>query len=389
MPLARICCVHQGHEMYGSDRSFVETVQALRTTYPDASIEVVIPAPGPILPALQKTGVEVVIDDLWVLRRRNLLRLVTLGLVTFPLAVLRALRRFRRADLVYINTAVVADHIVAARWARTPAVLHIHEIAGGTVGRILRGLALWSRARIVFNSQATRAAYDLPAEVPARVIYNGIAGPSGPEPMTYDGTRPLRVLLLGRISRIKGQDVLVEALRQLAPGIRDRVEVRIVGSAYQDPAREAALAEAVRSAGLAGQVTLSPFVDDPSPLYGWADIVVVPSCLPESLGRVAIEGMAHGRPALVSAIGGLTEVVEHGVTGWHVPPGDAASLARTLADIVMRPEAWRSFPARARARYEALFTEAAARRTLASLMRDIDAPGLLRAPAATTEILCP
>ena len=80
-------------------------------------------------------------------------------------------------------------------------------------------------------------------------------------------------------------------------------------------------------------VSVEPFAADTAPLYRWADVVVAPSKLPESLGRTAIEAMAFGRPALVSAIGGLTEVVADGETGWHVPPGDADALAARLADI--------------------------------------------------------
>ncbi len=65
----------------------------------------------------------------------------------------------------------------------------------------------------------------------------------------------------------------------------------------------------VASLGLSAAVSVEPFVDDPAPLYGWADVVAMPSRRPESLGRVAIEAMAFGRPPLASAIGGLGEVV--------------------------------------------------------------------------------
>ena len=77
-----------------------------------------------------------------------------------------------------------------------------------------------------------------------------------------------------------------------------------------------------------------PFCADPAPLYRWADVVVVPSRLPEALGRVAIEAMAHRRPPLVARIGGLPEIVEDRVSGWIVAPNDAAALARTLREIV-------------------------------------------------------
>jgi glycosyltransferase involved in cell wall biosynthesis len=386
----RICCVHQGHELYGSDRSFVETVKALRGAYPKAAIEVVLPAPGPLVALLRLAGATVVIEPLWVLRRRNLLRLATLGLATFPFAVWRAARRFRANDLVYINTSVVADYIVAARWFPGRAILHVHEIAEGPVRRLLRLLAHWSSPRVIFNSEATRKAFAPGAKLKTAVVYNGISGPAAPEPLSYFGTRPLRLLMLGRISRIKGQEVLLEALTRLPAEVRDRLELKIVGNAYKDEGREAALARLVQDSGLARQVTLLPFQADPAPLYCWADVVVVPSRLPESLGRVAIEAMAYGRPALVSAIGGLTEVVEDGVTGWVVPPARADLLADKLRAIIERPADWALYPLAARARYERLFTEAGAAGAITATVDEmLGADRRLTATASGARVITP
>ena len=364
----RIACVHQGYELYGSDRCFVETVRGLRAAFPTATIDVVLPRPGPIVEALADAASTVVFERLWVLRRRGFARLATLGLLRLPGAVLRAARRFAVSDLVYVNTTVVADHLLAARLLPGRAILHAHEIPEGATRAVLRALMLWSGAEIVFNSCATRDAFALPPGRRASVIYNGIAGPAAPEPASYDGARPLRLLMLGRISRIKGQDVLLDALDALPDPLRARIEVRIVGSPFEDAGRERALA--ARAAGLRGTagIAVLPFTDDPAAQYRWADVVVVPSRLPESLGRVAIEAMAYARPALVSGIGGLVEVVADAVTGWVVPPDDAPALSAALGRIVEAPAAWRDYGAAARRRYEALFSEAAAADAIAAVV---------------------
>jgi glycosyltransferase involved in cell wall biosynthesis len=235
---------------------------------------------------------------------------------------------------------------------------------------VLRGLALWSGARLIFNSRATLQSFAPPADRAFDVIYNGLDAPAAPEPTTYDGARPLRVALLGRINRIKGQDVLIAALAALPKATQARLQVRMVGGAFENPGLETALRENVAAAGLLDRVSVEPFVEDPAPIYRWADLVVAPSKLPESLGRTAIEAMAFGRPALVSAIGGLTEVVADGETGWHVPPGEADALAQKLSAIVERPEAWRDFGAKARARYEALFSRRAAASALSGVIAE-------------------
>jgi len=374
----RIACVHQGYELYGSDRCFVESVAAIREAFPFADIEVVLPRSGPIVGALQPLANAIVFEPLLVLRRKALARLALTGIFVLPAALARAARRFRRADLVYINTSVVLDYQIVARLFRGKALLHIHEIPTGAVRSFLRTLALWSGARLIFNSRATRDSFAPPPRRSFEVIYNGLEGPPQAEPTTYDGARPLRVALIGRINRIKGQDVLLQALKQLPENQRTRVQVRMVGGAFENPALETELRETVAREGFAASVSVEPFAADTAPIYRWADVVVAPSKLPESLGRTAIEAMSFGRPALVSAIGGLTEVVADGETGWRVPPGDAAALAQKLAEILTRPEDWRDFGRRARARYEDLFSSRAAAAALAATVAAQLEPGAWR-----------
>lgn len=366
--MTHITCVHQGYELYGSDRSFVESVRILRVAWPQAEIDVVLPREGPIVEPLRGLATRILFEPLWVLRRRDLPRLATLGLATLPLAVTRAWRRIRRSDLVYVNTSVVADYLLAAGLCPGRTVVHVHEIAEGPVRAGLRALVRWARPRIVFNSRATQRAFAVSPAVPQGVVYNGIADPGRPKAMTYDGTRPLRLLMLGRISRIKGQDVLLRAIAGMPAALRERIELRIVGSAFEDPERERRLAASIAEAGLAGRAVHLPFAPDPDEHFRWADVAVVPSRLPESLGRVAIEAMAHGVPPLVSEIGGLPEVVEDGRTGWIVPPDDSDALAAALAAIVARPRDWASFPQAARARYERVFAQEACAARLAACL---------------------
>lgn len=367
----RIACIHQGYELYGSDRSFAESVAALRQAYPSAEIEVVLPRDGPIRGLLEANASRIVIEPLWVLRRKDLPRLVATAPVVLPLAVLRAARRLRRCDLVYINTSVIVDHVLAARFFPGKALQHIHEIPEGATRTLLRRLVLWGRARLIFNSQATREAFEAPPGHPSDVIYNGVAGPADWAPTDYDGKRRLRVLMLGRINRIKGQEVLLAALAALPPEIRDRIETRIVGSAFEDPGLEMALREAVTSAGLDSHVSVEPFLDDPTPLYRWADVVTVPSRRPESLGRVAIEAMAFGRPPLASAIGGLREVVADGVTGRLLPPGDADALAQALAEIVGNPDLLAPMARAGHERFTALFSERTVAQAIGAVAHDM------------------
>ncbi len=64
------------------------------------------------------------------------------------------------------------------------------------------------------------------------------------------------------------------------------------------------------------------------------DVVVHCSVAPEPFGRVLVEAMLAGKPVVASAAGGVMEIVEDGVTGFLVPPGDVAALAAVLTRVL-------------------------------------------------------
>jgi glycosyltransferase involved in cell wall biosynthesis len=134
------------------------------------------------------------------------------------------------------------------------------------------------------------------------------------------------VLLPGRLTRWKGQRVLIEAMAHLK---RPDVHAVILGGGKPRYRREL---EAV-AARIGGAATFR-FVDDCNDMpaaYMLADIVVSASTWPEGFGRVIIEAQAMGRPVIATAHGGAQETVIPSETGWLVPPGDAAALATVLA----------------------------------------------------------
>ena len=115
MAAMRIICVHQGFELYGSDRSFIESVTSFRDAWPQADIEVVLPCEGPIVAPLRAIATRVVIEPIFVLRRRDLPKLVATAPFRLLPALWRAARRMRAADLIYVNTVVVLDYLLVAR----------------------------------------------------------------------------------------------------------------------------------------------------------------------------------------------------------------------------------------------------------------------------------
>lgn len=144
------------------------------------------------------------------------------------------------------------------------------------------------------------------------------------------------VLLPGRLTRWKGQLVFIEALARLG---RPDVHGIILGAG--DAAYRRELEKAIAASG--GGATFR-FVDDCADMaaaYMLADAVVSASIEPEGFGRVIIEAQAMGRPVIATAHGGAQETITPGDTGWLVPPGDAAALAATLAQVLAQDPAAR------------------------------------------------
>ncbi len=142
------------------------------------------------------------------------------------------------------------------------------------------------------------------------------------------------VLLPARLTRWKGQRVLIEAMARLA----DRRAVCVLlGDGRPGYAQE--LEELAHGLGVADRLRLVGHCDDMPAALMLATVAVSASTVPEGFGRAVIEAQAMGRPVVATDHGGAAETVEHLVTGWRVPPGDAAALAASIdVALGMSPE---------------------------------------------------
>jgi len=103
-----------------------------------------------------------------------------------------------------------------------------------------------------------------------------------------------------------------------------------------------------------------------------ADVVVSASTDPEGFGRTVIEAQAMGRPVVATDHGGAAETVEHLVTGWRVPPGDAAALAEAIDHALWMPPDYRqALGERARAAVCAGYTAAAMQAATLDVYREL------------------
>jgi glycosyltransferase involved in cell wall biosynthesis len=252
----------------------------------------------------------------------------------------------RRPWLGLLVPAMLLSFVcVARRAARDADLVHAHWLPAGAVA-VLTGrpfvVQLWGtdvevarrapwlarrilrRARLAIcaSQELAGAARELGARV-VRVIPSGVDVPES----VGDPDEPPHILYAGRLSAEKGVLELVEAARGLPLVV-----------AGDGPLREQ----------VPGALGFVPH-DELLGLYGRAAVVACPSRR-EGFGVVCAEAMAHGRPVVASAVGGLRDLVVDGETGLLVPPGDVAALRSALERLLADAELRRRLGAAARAR---------------------------------------
>jgi glycosyltransferase involved in cell wall biosynthesis len=278
------------------------------------------------------------------------------------------------ADIVHAHHLRSAPSRLAALNARVRGLRTVvtdHGLGGGNWAGLLP--RLYDR----FLTVSAYSARELAAPPPrTRVVYGG-ADPARFKPDPDAARRG--VLFVGRLTPHKGVDRLIEALPQDA-------ELRIVGSAGHDRRRpERDYPQLLRRLAAQRRVEFLGAVPegDLSSLYRGAQVLALPSvdvtlygrevAVSELLGLAGLEAMASGTPVVASRLGGLPEVVEHGVTGFLVEPGDIAELRARIAQILGDRRLAERLGRNARERVLETFTwEACAERCLAAYSELLD-----------------
>ena len=164
------------------------------------------------------------------------------------------------------------------------------------------------------------------------------------------------IMLPARVTRWKGQMVLVQAMARL-PG---NSLALLVGDAAERLAFQAELLSRIESLGLKDRVRLVGHATDMPAALLLADVVVHASTDAEAFGRTVIEAQAMARPVIASDLGAPRETVAEGITGWRTLPGDAAALAAALSRVLAMSDSERAaLGARARAAVLSGYTTAA------------------------------
>jgi glycosyltransferase involved in cell wall biosynthesis len=255
------------------------------------------------------------------------------GIAAWDARAWSRLLRVRRPDVVYVfgRFRIVPWAVLARRAGAGCVVAAERSAANRRSDRWARRLDRRVVDAYIANSEAGAARVREtvgPDGPPVFVVRNGVARPEEPERIAPP-SEPPGILCVGNVSENKGQDVLLEAVRRLQgrwPGLRATLVGRDYtgGRFFRDAARR----------GLADTYTATGFASDVRPYLAKATVLALPTRHREGTPTAVLEAMRAGVPVVASAVGGVAEIVEHGVTGLLVPPGDAEALSRAIEGLL-------------------------------------------------------
>ncbi|KIX84467.1 glycosyltransferase [Thermus filiformis] len=243
---------------------------------------------------------------------------------------------------------VVHTHLYVLRYALLPSLFHrvpvrvhtMHNVAQkevDAVGKWVHRLAFGFLGVVPVSisqevASTVRAVYGPRVQTP--VIYNGIPLErfSGGGVQTWPRRGKLVWIHVGRFAPQKNHRLLVEAFAQALARLPS-MELWLVGEGPLRPQVE----EQVQKAGLVEYVRFLGLRRDIPELLSQADALLLPSDW-EGVPLVVLEAMAAGKPVVATKVGGVPELVEHGVTGFLVPPGDPGALAEAILRVASSGE---------------------------------------------------
>lgn len=358
-----VACLSVSAELGGSEWSLLDF--ASRASAHGIRPVVLLPRQGPLEGALRTAGVETTIvpapESLLQLSQRagwrgGTLPALVAGLRGWATAIRGAIAS-ADADgpairLLYSNG--FKAHLAGALVPRLKRVWHLREFPpGGVLQFVWRSLARVLPDGAIANSGATADAWAMMGARPV-VVPNGVdLDRFRPSPKTYwlhdQLSLPHDVRLIGMpavFARWKGHLLVIDAFERAAAELPD-VHLVLVGGPIYDTDVERGYAEElvrrVRRSSLPGIPEPRPLTDrihfvrhqsEPWRLYPEFDLVVHFSTRAEPFGRVVVEAMASGVPVVAARAGGPTEIIEDGLSGWLVPPGNVAALARCLVTVM-------------------------------------------------------
>ncbi len=269
----------------------------------------------------------------------------------------RLARTIRREGVQLVHGFLFQGNLAAALAARRAGVPYLTSVRNldlrkGPHEVLASRWAHQGASRVTFNSRHVRdrvAARERLALERTRIIPNGLrlhggSGRAGLE-LWPEGS-DARLVCVASLSPKKGHRYLLDAFADVLRRF-PRAGLLLVG----EGAERARIECRARELGIASRVRLAGRREDARALIAAADLLVLPS-LEEGMPNVILEAMAAGVPQVATAVGGTSEIVEAGATGFLVPARDPLLMSERIGKLLGNPRLRETLGRKARELFE-------------------------------------
>jgi glycosyltransferase involved in cell wall biosynthesis len=316
----------------GVERATLDMVMALRQNFSETFVSC---HSGVLLPELEKLGGT---HFSLPLNRKNPLQIMRNGLL------LAQLIKDHNIHLIHARSRGPAwSSLLAAKLTKIPFITTYHAAYNSTnIVKNLYNSVMARGDRVISISKfiSTTIEQHHPKAIPnVRLIREGIdLDTFDPKKVSQQEIQEVRTqwnippsatvfLLPGRITRLKGQAIFVDAIRRLD-------NPNIIGVILGDNHELSSYPMEVRNQAEGLPIRIVPHTTNPRIAYAASDCIVYPSLAQEAFGRVTAEAGAMERIVIATNHGATPEICKSSLTGYLVPPGDSRALAQTMMSVL-------------------------------------------------------
>jgi glycosyltransferase involved in cell wall biosynthesis len=364
MNLKKILFVSHEASHTGAPVFLVKLVQHLQTSHVKYSLEALFCDTGDLVSVARSLQIPVFVS---VKRRKAKSRLAQLyGRFSHYLFFCRLLFS-QKPDLIYSNTMMNFGEVFISRIFQIPIILHVHE--GRKFAEVFK-CRLWlsckCASRIIAGSAYAKRVLNQSTSKFVETIYNGVTVKAANENEVRNFAEPLTLGILGTIDPNKGQIVLLEAVRLLlnrGVAVQLKIAGRVIDPEYQHKNSLYANAHLPPNT-----VDFTGFVPSAEAFIRSIDILIVAS-YDEVLPTVILDAFALRTLVIASNVGGIPEIIQHGVNGLLFTKGNAEDLAAKISSVIDSPDIFRHLLDKA---FETASNKFNANRTNGAVTRVID-----------------
>ena len=353
-PELRTLAVFHLADTSGPSRSLERELAWLAT---EGSLDVVLPAAGSVGDSLPDRAT-VLLRDYEALTTPARARggmVSQLRRLAAEVGEFRGLIRERRPTMIVAVTSMLPAVTIAARFERVPVLVYCGELfdRGYGVGPV-RALAGRELARLtgrlasglIACSQVVARQFDQLPPGTVEVVYpphdDRYRRGDGDAIRDRYGIGPGAPCLVsvGYLTEGRGQDVLIRAMPEILEAFPE-AHYLIVGDPFprrQDLAYRQYLVGLIAQLRLQGSITLAGHLEDVEDAYAAADVIVNPARFNEPFGRVPFEAAIAGKPAVVTRVGAIPELLVDGESALIVEPDEPPEMAAAVIRLLSDPE---------------------------------------------------